>query len=191
MRRDKILLLAILFTPPAIAKAQDFPNERQTARAFLVVSDGAGPSGGGLSGATGLSQIYRASGTLAVTRTIGIEVSALRIQEIYPANRQFNDPSLNSPKADGLLVAIASLSHDGREWFPASAVIGGGVMKRPTNDPTKRRLTGGFMAGIEGHLWSPPVDWADFTAGARVILVPTTNRRQLYIIGLTLGLRVG
>src|SRR6266850_4296565 len=155
MRRAGILLAA-LCASPAVARAQRFPRQSDMPRAWVVISDGVGPSGGGLSGQTGLSQLYRASLTAAITSSAGIEVSALRIQEIYPANKQFNDPALNSPKADGLTLAFASLSRDGpRERFPASAVIGGGVLRRPTNDSTKTKVTGGLMAGLEAHLWGP------------------------------------
>lgn len=162
-------------------------------RGWIVLSDGAGPSGGGLSGATGLSQLYRASLTGVLTPTAGIEVSALRIQEIYPANKRFNDPALNSPKSDAVTLAYAALSRDGpNERFPASAVIGGGLFRRPTNDPAKTRLTGGLMAGLEGQLWRPgATDHLDFTGGGRVVVLPSASHHQLYIIALTLGLRFG
>ena len=70
-------------------------------------------------------------------------------------------------------------------------MIGGGVMKRPTNDPTKTRLTGGFMAGLEANLWQPSFERADLTAGGRLILLPSASHHQLYIIALTIGLRFG
>src|SRR5438132_5055917 len=81
--RDRLFLLTILLSAPAVAHAQLFPRESETARVWFVISDGMGPSGGGLSGATGLSQLYRASGTVAVSQNYGVEVSGLRIQEIY------------------------------------------------------------------------------------------------------------
>jgi len=192
MRRDRFLLVAVLCAIPTIARGQRFIPEPETARAWLVLSDGAGPNGGGLSNSSGLVQLFRASGTVAVTPTLGVEVSALRIQEIYPANKLFNNLALNSPEADGLVVALASLTRDGpRAKFPASAVLGGGVMRRPTNDSTRKHLTGGVMAGLEAGLWTPSIDWVDVTAGGRLFLMPSANHHQLYVFVLTLGFRFG
>jgi hypothetical protein len=192
MRRASLLFVALLLAPAAVARAQRFILEPDVPRAWLVLSDGVGPNGGGLSNSSGLVQLFRASGTVAVTPTVGVEVSALRVQEIYPANKLFNDPALNSPIADGLTLAVASLTAEGdRTGFPASFVLGGGVMRRPTNDPTKKKLTGGFMAGIEAGLWRPTVDWVDAAAGARLILMPSANHHQIYMLALTLGLRFG
>jgi hypothetical protein len=192
MRRHRLILLAVLFAVPVIARAQLFLPEPSMARAWLVLSDGAGPNGGGISNSSGLIQLFRASGTVAVTPTIGIEASALRVQVIYPANRLFNDPALTSPKADGLTLAFASLVGDGgRTRFPASTVLGAALMRRPTNDPTKTRLTGGVTAGLEAGVWRPSYDWVDVTAGGRVIVMPSSNHRQLYMLAITLGLRFG
>src|SRR5258708_2826578 len=166
MRRDRFILIAVFCATPAIARAQIFPREPDFPRAWLVLSDGVGRNAGGISNSSGLVQLFRASGTVAVTRTVGFELSALRTQVIYPANRLLNDPALNSPKLDALTLAFASLTReDEHTRFPGSAVLGGGVMRRPTNDPTTSRLTGGIMAGIESGLWRPDAEWFDATAG--------------------------
>jgi hypothetical protein len=193
MRRGSFLFVGLLFAIPAVAQSQLFPREPRAPRAWLVLSDGAGPNGGGISNSNGLVQLFRASGTVRLTPSIGVELSALRAQPIYTASRLFNDPTLNSPKADGLTLAIASLSRDGnRTRFPASTVIGGALLRRPTNDPARTRLTGGGMAGLEAGLWRPSsVDWVDATAGGRLIVMPSSNHRQLYMVVLTLGLRFG
>lgn len=195
VRRDRLFLLAVLsaaLTIPASGQARVFLREPRPPRAWLVLSDGAGPSGGGLSSQTGLIQLFRVSGTVVVTPTLGIEVSGLRIQEILPAKKLFNDPALNNPKADGVVVALASLTREGRNRFPATLSLGGGVMRRPTNDPTKTRLTGGFQAGIETSIWRPrQTDRVDGTAGARLILLPAGSGHKLYMLALTFGLRLG
>jgi hypothetical protein len=192
MRRDRVILIAVLCALPATAWAQIFPRDPDVPRAWLVLSDGVGRNAGGISNSSGLVQLFRASGTVAVTPSIGLELSALRTQVIYPANRLLNDPALNSPKLDALTLAFASLTReDDHTSFPGSAVIGGGVMRRPTNDPSKNKLTGGIMGGIESGLWKPASDWVDATAGLRLILMPSTNHRQIYILALTLGARFG
>jgi hypothetical protein len=192
MHRIRILFWAVLCAIPGLTHAQFLPREPRLPRAWLVLSDGVGRNAGGISNSSGLVQLFRASGTVAVTPTVGVELSALRTQVIYPANRLLNDPALNSPKLDALTLAFASLTReDDHTRFPGSAVLGGGVMRRPTNDPTTSRLTGGVMAGIESGLWKPDADWVDATAGLRLILMPSTNHRQIYILALTLGIRFG
>jgi hypothetical protein len=99
---------------------------------------------------------------------------------------------LNSPRADGILASFAQLSAEGRgRRYPSVASLGGGVVRRPTNDPAKTRLTGAFQLGVESSLWRPPVSWFDTTMGLRVVLMPTTSHRMLYMLGLTLGIRAG
>jgi len=196
MRRHRFPRLVVLLATlviPAVARGQGFfIRQARTPRAWLVVSDGVGLNGGGLANTSGFVQLFRASGTLAITATRGVEVTALRIQELLPSKKLLNDPSLNNPSADGLLIALASLKRDGANGgFSASTVIGGGVMRRPTNDPFKKRLTYGIEAGIESSLWKPPLDWVDATGGARLILMPAAGHGQLYIIALTFGLRFG
>jgi hypothetical protein len=195
MRRDHLLLAALLLAEPMVARAQLFPSEPReprVPRAWLVLSDGVGRNAGGISNSSGLVQLFRASGTVAVTPSIGFELSALRTQVIFPANRLLNDPSLNSPKLDGLTLGVASLTGEGDGTrFPGSAVLGGALLRRPTNDPTMTKVTGGLMAGVESGLWRPGSDWVDTTAGLRLILMPSSNHRQIYILALTLGARFG
>ena len=194
MRRKRFLSVSLLCATlviPARSSAQ-FERPVRSRRAWLVVSDGVGPNGGGLQGTTGLVQLFRASGIVAVTPTLGVEVTGLRIQELFPGLKVLNDPALNSPRADGVFAALAQFNRDGPgRGFPALASLGGGVVRRPTNDSTKKRLTGAIQVGIESSLWRPSVDWVDATGGLRLILMPAGNRHQIYILALTLGLRVG
>src|SRR4051812_32603118 len=184
-----VLLSAIVVAP--VASAQFIPQPRQP-RIWLVLSDGLGPTGGGVASSNDLIQLFRASATVSITPAIGIETSAIRIQQVFIGSRQFSDPSLTSAEADGLSVAVASLARDGpRNTFPSSLVLGGTLLNRPTNDPNKKRLTGGIMAGIEGNLWSPSAGWFDTVAGGRLILMPATYHHPLYLFALSLGVRFG
>ena len=176
---------------PARSSAQ-YERPTRTRRAWLVLSDGVGLNGGGLSGTNGLVQLFRGSGVVAITQSLGIEATAIRIQEVFPATKLVNDPTRNSPRADGLFASLAQFTSDGpRRGFPSLASIGGGVVRRPTNDPTRTRLTGAVQAGVESSIWTPANDWADVTGGLRLILMPAGDRHQIYVLGLTFGIRAG
>jgi hypothetical protein len=193
MRRQTSLAAILLMLAAAMTASGQFQRPTPRAhRAWLTLSDGIGPSGGGITGSSGLSQLLRAAATVNVASDYGFELMALRIQETFPARKLLSDPTLNSPRADGVMLSFAQLNPDGRgRGFPASAVLGGGVVQRPTNDPDKKHLTGAFQLGVEGNVWRPPVSWADASMGLRAILMPSGNRRQIYLIALTMGIRVG
>ena len=193
MRRPQLLAVLLCTTTLATSAVAQFqPPPQQPPRIWFGFSDGFGPSGGGISGSTGLSQLFRATGTVAITQNVGVELTALRIQESFPATKLLSDPTLNSPRADGILASFAQLSAEGRgRRYPSVASIGGGVARRPTNDPTKTRLTGAFQLGVESSVWRPPVSWFDTSMGLRVVLMPSTSHRMLYMLGLTLGIRAG
>jgi hypothetical protein len=193
MRRHTFFATLVLSTAVAAPAMAQFPRPAQRShRAWITLSDGFGPTGGGLSGSTGMSQLLRAGATVNIANDYGIEVTGLRVQEVFPATKLVSNPVLNSPRADGVFASLAQLVPEGRgRGFPSVASLGGGVVQRPTNDPSKKRLTGAFQLGFEGNLWHPPVDWADGAMGLRLILMPAGNHRELYFIALTMGLRLG
>lgn len=194
MRRNRFLLLAMLCAMVVItttASAQDWRAQR-TPRAYLVFSEGLGISGGGaLTGQSGLSQFLRVSGVVGIRNTHGIELSAIHVREVLPVAKLFDDPILNNPRADGLILSYASLSPQREGGFPSILSIGGGVLRRPTNDPAKDRETWALHVGLESDLFKPPVDWADLSAGMRLLVMPGTNKRQLYVLAVTFGVRLG
>jgi hypothetical protein len=162
-----------------------------TPRIWFVVSDGVGPSGGGLAGTTGLSQLMRGAAVVNVARGLGAEAGVLRIQEIVPAVKVANDKVQNDPRADGVYLGITQFSREGsRQRIPAFATIGGAVMRRPTNTPGETRLTSGIIGGFESQLADPFPGPFDMTAGLRAVLMPGGNHRQLYVLALNMGLRL-
>jgi hypothetical protein len=192
MRRISLATFAFLTAVAAPATAQFSRPAQRPHRAWITLSDGLGPTGGGLSGSTGMSQLFRAAATVNVANDYGVELTGVRVQEVFPATKLVSNPVLNSPRADGVFASLAQLVPEGRgRGFPSVASLGGGVVQRPTNDPSKKRLTGAFQLGFEGNLWHPPVNWADGAMGLRLILMPAGNHRELYLIALTMGLRLG
>lgn len=192
MRRLRYLFPLLLCPVLAMPKpcAAQFDRVVTAPMAWLVVSDGIGPSGGGLAGATGLVQLFRASGVVRVTGSFGLEATAARIQELFPATKLLSDPTRNSPRADGLFASIASFTNEGA-GIPSLASIGGGVVRRPTNDPTKTRLTGAFIAGVESNAANLGPRWLDVTGGVRLLLMPAGDHHQIYVLALTFGVRAG
>jgi hypothetical protein len=190
MHRFRFLLLVLCVLAATDAASAQDRGLRRGPRAWLVLSDGLGVTGGGISGASGLSQLFRVSGVAALSNAHGIELSALRIQEVYPAAHRFDNPELNLPEADGLILSYASLARRGSA-IPSVFSVGGGVLRRPSNDPLKDRHTWGAQLGLESDLADLPVDWADLSAGARVVVMPASNNRYLYMLAVTLGVRIG
>ena len=189
MRRTGFLVVAALCLSGATAAAQVGGVAREP-RAFLVFSDGISiTSGGSPTGRSGLSQYFRVSGVLRVYGHRGLEVSAIRIQDLVATSR-FIDPKAN-PEADGLLLSYASLTRQRGGGFPSVFSIGGGVVTRATADPAVDRRSWAIQAGFESDLTRLPVSWADLTAGARLLVMPGSIDRNVYIAALTFGIRVG
>ena len=162
-------------------------------RAWVVATAGIGPSGGGVAGTTGLSQIFRAATVLSFTQQYGIEAGVLRIQEVVPAVKVAGDRVQNDPRADGVYADFVSFSRQTRVAVPSLAGFGFAVMNRPTNDTASSKLsrkTGAVVGGVESQLAGTPLRFADVSGGARFVLMPGGHHRQLYVIAVTLGLRL-
>jgi hypothetical protein len=188
MRRNRLLLLAILVPSIFTTRSAAAQYRRRPAplpRAWVVLSDGIGITGGGVSKGTGLSQLYRVSGVLNVANGHGVEVSAVRIQPVV-----FDKPLINTTQSDGLAFSYASLSRYG-PGLPVTASIGGVLLRRPTADPDRHILTGGGQLGFESSFQQLGANWADLSAGARVIVMSAGNRRLLYLLAITFGVRLG
>jgi hypothetical protein len=192
MRKTVLLLLAVCVGIATDASGQS-QRVRREPRVYLVLSDGIALSGGGqtIGNSNGLSQYMRISGVLGMTDSHGLEVSAIRLQEIIPVNKSVDDPAATDPHADGLILSYASITRQRGGGFPAVLSFGGGVLRRPTNDPEVDRETWGLQVGIESDMYRPRVDWADLSAGLRLLMMPGNERRYLYNIAITVGIRIG
>jgi len=193
--RSFLMCVGALLVPEVVHAQFDEPPVYRTGnaipRVWFVVSDGLGPSGGGVAGTTGLSQLMRGAAIFNVARGYGAEAGVLRIQEVVPAVKIANDRVQNDPRADGAYLAIAQFSGEGRNRrIPAFASLGGAVMRRPTNTPGETRLTSGVVLGIESQLADPIPGPVDMAAGVRAVVMPGGSHRRLYVLALTMGLRL-
>jgi hypothetical protein len=182
-----ILLAMVAVT--STASAQDY-STRRTPRASLVISDGLGVNAGGVASPGSLWQLFRVSGVVAIVGHHGVEVSAMRAQELLTADSRINDPS-GTVKGDGLFLSYARLSPQRGGGFPGVFSLGAGLVRRATSDPGTDRDTWGFQAGLESDLFTPAVEWADFTAGARMLAMPSNTDRRAFLVAITLGIRIG
>lgn len=192
MRRNRFLLLATLSATLALAARSDAQAgrlQRRSPRAYLVLSDGIGVSSGGLVGGSSLVQYFRAGAAARIYGSHGAELSAIRIQDIFP-EQGLRDPS-NTVDVDGLILSYAGFAPQRGGGFPSVFSIGGGVVRHRTDGTGKGRETGAVQLGLEGDLWKPPVEWADVSTGLRVLIMPGSQGRQAYVIALTFGIRLG
>lgn len=193
MRSNRTLVLLILvglLATGATASAQG-QGIRRSPRAYLTLSDGIGVnSGNGISSGS-LWQLFRGSGVFAITPNHGIEITALRAQELAAAQQRFNDRA-SSVKGDGLFLSYARFDPRRGGGFPGTLSVGGGVMRRPSLDVGgPDRETWGALIGFENNVLTPRVSWADFALGARILAMPAAVKRQTVLITLTFGMRIG
>ena len=166
--------------------------QRRVPRAYLSLSDGVGVNAGGAQLSSGsLWQGFRASGVLAITPTRGVELSAVRVQQLVPVKSVIDDRG-SSVKGDGAFLSYAALDPRRDGGFPTAFSIGAGVMRRPSVEVGgEDRDTWAIQLGAETSIARPSFDWADVTAGARVIGMPAASHRQSLVVLINFGIRVG
>ncbi|HEY6219008.1 MAG TPA: hypothetical protein VIV65_03055 [Gemmatimonadaceae bacterium] len=195
IRIRSLVFLSVAAALPVAASAQfdEAPVFRpRVPRAWVVATAGIGPSGGGVAGTNGLSQLFRAATIISITQRYGIEAGVLRIQEVIPAVKVAGDRVQNDPRADGVYADFVSFNREPGVGVPALGGFGFAVMHRPNNDPSSTKLTrttGALVGGVESQMLRTPFRFADISGGARVVLMPGGNHRELYLLAVTLGLR--
>jgi hypothetical protein len=165
---------------------------RATPRAWLEVGDGIGVnSGGGALTSGSLWQLFRAAGVLAISRDHGIEVSAMRGQELVPVQQRLFDPR-TTVKGDAVFLSYTHFDRLRDGGIPTTLSIGPGVMRRaPLDIGGPDRETWAAQAGVETNVYNPPVGWADLAVGLRVLVVPGMPKRQAALLTLSFSLRAG
>lgn len=193
MRRPKALALSLLLVAVGAASADaQAPRFVRSPRLYLTLSDAIGVTGGGnVKSVTGLSQMMRVSGVFGFNLSHGVELSAIRVQELSPVPKRTSDPLGNDPRADGLLLSYASLAQVRGGGFPTLMSFGGGVLRRPTLTPGEHRETWGAQVGFETILSPLPVNWSDLSAGGRLLLMPGSDKTVIYMLAIGLGIRIG
>jgi hypothetical protein len=180
MRLAFALLLALSTT--AAAQGRVWPERRN----YLVLGDAFGPTLGGdpLGGVTFL-QSLRASAVVTIRGTHALDVTATRIQAVFPPSGDFNDLEHRNPEGDALMLSYAVLNRSRARGFPSQATFGGGVIRRNTSEAGRTRDT---WIGRVGYDSSPLVRWshADGTLGFQAYAMPG-NRGNNLVALVTLG----
>jgi hypothetical protein len=194
MRRDRSLIVGsflVLLAVSTSASAQS-GRIRPTPRAWGIVGDGIGVnSGGGDLAAGSLWQLFRAAGVLAITRSHGVEVSAMRSQELVPVRQRLVNPQ-TSVFGDGVFLSYATFDRDRFGGIPSTLSIGPGAIRRPPLDPGgPNRDTWAAQVGIEGTLYEPPVQWTDLSVGLRVLVMPGSPGHTAALLTLSFAIRAG
>lgn len=161
-------------------------QQRQPARwrEMVTLSNGIGTGGGGaLNNGTTIMQVMRAS--VAIVRGgHGAEVTALRLQTIFPPPRGFNDLEFANPEGDALVLSYLRASRN-RSGTPSALAIGGGVIRRETAEAGRTRDT--WLARVAydtDPFWTP----SHFAAGVNFQGMLSSSRDNSMVAVTSLGL---
>ncbi|MEO5567086.1 MAG: hypothetical protein ABIR92_01250 [Gemmatimonadaceae bacterium] len=192
--RSSFLVLSCLSTLALVAEGQDDLRRpiRREPRAYFVISDGLGiGSGGALGSSTGLAQMMRAGAAVRLAGSHGLDVSAVRVQMVVPANTRFTDPDFNDPSGDALILSYGTFGQRRGGGFPSVFTIGGGVMRRRIGDLSARRDFWAVRAGYDAESLIAPTRWMDVNASFHLLVTPGREQSKMYVAAFSLGIRIG
>jgi hypothetical protein len=188
MRRSALQAVALvcLVAGAAAAQGRVWPAKKN----FITISDGVGTAAGGVLSGTTFMQVMRLSGVVTVKGEHGIDLTAVRMQTMFPPGGRLNDLEFSNPKGDALILSYAAMSSTRARGIPAELTIGGGVAKRRTSDPARTRET---WIGSLGYDSDPFARWPhnDAGVGFHIYLMPASANNLVYTATLGLFFRIG
>jgi hypothetical protein len=186
MRIAKSFVFLIVAAAAATAQGRIYPEKR----AFLVLGDALGTAAGGPLGGTTIMQSMRVSGVLTVHGTHAVDLTATRLQTLFPPSGRANDLEYGNPKGDAVVLSLAELSRSRARGIPNEFTIGGGVMRRNTSEAGRTRDT--WVARL-GYDSDPFTRWthADAGVGFHAFVMPATANDVVYVATLGLYFRIG
>jgi hypothetical protein len=175
--------IALALLPPSVRElaAQQPPPARW--REMFTVANGIGTGGGGaLDNGTTILQVMRASAAI-LRGGHGAEVTALRLQPIFPPPRGFNDLEYANPEGDALVLSYVRASRN-RSGTPSVLALGGGVIRRETSEAGRTRDTWlARLAYDTDPFWTP----AHFAAGVTFHGMLSSSRGNSMVAVTSLG----
>lgn len=190
-RSRTFIALAFLGLAAATAGAQD-SRAWPARRAFIVLGDAIGAGGGGqLNTGTTITQVMRAGGAMRLTGTHGVDLTAVRIQTIFPPGGRLNDLEYANTKGDGILLSYASFNRTRAGGMPNELVLGGGVVRRQTSEPGRTRDTWIARVGYDSDPFSRFTSHTDAGVGFHFYLMEGRGNTAVYVASLGLYLRIG
>ena len=185
MRKTLLVLLALAGSA-ANAQGRVFPERR----AFLVLSDAIGTAAGGVLSGTSILQAMRVSGVVRLKDRHALDVTAARLQMIFPPGGRVNDLEFANPQGDALILSYAQLNRTRARGIPNELALGGGVIRRKTSEAGRTRDT--WVAKV-GYDADPFQRWTHFdaTVGFHAYFMPANANNLVYTATLGLALRIG
>jgi hypothetical protein len=159
-------------------------------RNFLVIGEALATGAGGPLGGTTVMQAMRASAVVTVRGNHAIDLTATRLQTIFPPGGRANDYEYGNPEGDALILSFAELDPMRARGIPNELAIGGGVMRRNTSEPGRTRDTWVARVGYDSE---PFARWTRSDAGVafHAFFMPTNTRSLLYVATLGVYFRIG
>jgi hypothetical protein len=184
--RFKLLLLVLLGSSLASAQGRVYPERRH----YIVLGDAIGTAAGGFLSGTTILQAMRLSAVATLYGSHGVDVTALRLQTLFPPGGRVNDLEFSNPKSDALILSYANLNRTRARGFPNQSSVGFGVARRQTSEPGRTRDT--WIARV-GYDADPFKRWdhLDTGVGINIFLMPATTNDLVYIASLGFYIRIG
>lgn len=194
MRRRSIVLAVLCLTGSFAAIAQAQGRVRPPKRAFLVLSEALATGGGGqLNNGTTIMHAMRVSAVARVVQHHGLDLTAVRLQTIFPSGARLTDLEYANPEGDALILSYAQLNTRRAGGIPSQFSFGGGVVRRQTSEAGRTRDT--WIARI-GYDADPPdaarfSEHMDATLGFNIYLMEARGNSAVYVAALGLSFRIG
>jgi hypothetical protein len=184
--RFKFLALVLLGSSLAGAQGRVYPERRH----YIVLGDAIGTAAGGFLSGTTILQAMRLSAVATLYGSHGVDVSAMRLQTLFPPGGRVNDLEFSNPKSDALILSYANLNRTRARGFPNQSSIGFGVARRQTSEPGRTRDT--WIARV-GYDADPFKRWShlDTGVGINIFVMPATQKDVVYIAAIGLYIRTG
>jgi hypothetical protein len=181
----KTLFLLLLAFSAAGSQGRVYPDKHH----FIVLSDAIATAAGGFLGGTTVLQAMRVSGVVTIHGAHGIDLSAVRLQTIFPPGGRVNDYEFSNPKGDALIVSYAQMNRTRSRGFPNQSTIGGGVI-RQTSEPGRTRDTWVAKVGYDADaFWRS--SHLDTGVGVQIYLMPANKNNLVYIASIGFVIRAG
>jgi hypothetical protein len=136
-------------------------------------------------------QAMRVGAVTRIAGTHGIDLTALRLQTIFPSRARLNDLEYANPKGDAIMLSYASLNYSRAGGIPNEFVVGGGVVRRQTSTPGHTRDTWIGRIGYDSDPLKRFSTHLDAGVGIHFYIMEARGNSAAYVASIGLYLRGG
>jgi hypothetical protein len=127
-----------------------------------------------------------------ITRDVGLDLSAVRMQTIFPSSGgRLNDMEYANPEGDALFLSYAQLSNSRAGGIPEQLSLGLGVARRQTSEAGRTRDTWAARIGYGADPFKRFNSHVDTNIDFNVYLSGSRGNSVVYVGALGLSLRIG